>query len=89
METSASVALDEPRLLRLANLGIFTIGLGFAVRAAIADDLRLQIFNAIDQTHSATLVGQALGATFLGFALTLLIGSALLDVFGIRKMLLA
>lgn len=89
METSASVALDEPRLLRLANLGIFTIGLGFAVRAAIADDLRLQIFNAIDQAHSATLVGQALGATFLGFALTLLIGSALLDVFGIRKMLLA
>ena len=89
METINSVGLDEPRLLRLANLGIFTIGLGFAVRAAIADDLRIQIFSVIDAAQSATLVGQALGATFLGFALTLLIGSALLDVFGIRKMLIA
>jgi fucose permease len=89
METINSAGLDEARLLRLANLSIFTIGLGFAVRAAIADDLRLHIFNAIDEANSATLVGQALGATFLGFALTLLIGSALLDVFGIRKMLMA
>lgn len=98
METQHTVAsLDgsqwsqhakQNRLFRLANLAIFTIGLGFAVRAAIADSLRTEIFALIDPHRAATMVGEALGMTFLGFALTLLIGSALLDLIGIRRMLL-
>lgn len=78
---------DQNKLLRLANLAIFTIGLGFAVRASIADSLRTEIFNQLDAHRAATMVGEALGMTFLGFALTLLIGSALLDLIGIRRML--
>ncbi|WP_272993975.1 MFS transporter, partial [Spongiibacter tropicus] len=38
--------------------------------------------------RSAGLVGEVLGATFIGFALTLLFGSALVDRIGMRVMLL-
>ncbi len=34
------------------------------------------------------MVGEALGATFTGFALTLLFGSALVDLIGMKRMLL-
>ncbi len=76
------------RLFILSNLAIFMIGLGFAVRANIAADLQGDIFNLLDLTRSAAMVGEVIGATFIGFALTLLFGSALLDRVGMRAMLL-
>ena len=42
----------------------------------------------MDLARSAGLVGEVLGATFIGFALTLLFGSALVDRIGMRAMLL-
>lgn len=74
-------------LFHIGNLSIFMIGLGFAVRAAIAPDLQADIFNQIDMARSASMVGEALGATFIGFALTLLFGSALVDLVGMKRML--
>lgn len=76
------------RLLLIGNLSIFMIGLGFAVRAKIAGNLQSDIFDAIDQAHSAALVGEAMGYTFMGFAFTLLFGSALVDKLGCKAMLL-
>jgi len=80
--------LDIGRLLLIGNLSIFMIGLGFAVRANIASDLQTDIFDIIDVSNSAAMVGEALGITFTGFALTLLFGSALVDYIGMRAMLL-
>ena len=81
-------AVNRRRLYLVGNLSIFMIGLGFAVRANIATNLQQDIYNHIDLANSATLVGQALGATFTGFALTLLFGSALVDLIGMKRMLL-
>jgi MFS family permease len=64
------------------------IGLGFAVRANIASNLQEDIYDKIDLANSAALVGEALSATFMGFALTLLFGSALVDLIGMKRMLL-
>ncbi|MFT6757278.1 MAG: MFS family permease, partial [Chitinophagales bacterium] len=80
--------LDRRRLYYIGNLSIFMIGLGFAVRANIAPDLQTNIFDQIDIANSAAMVGEALGITFTGFALTLLFGSALVDVIGMKKMLI-
>ncbi|GIX31293.1 MAG: hypothetical protein KatS3mg124_1765 [Porticoccaceae bacterium] len=80
--------LDRKKLFRVGNLSIFLIGLGFAVRANIAPDLQREVFDPLDVATSATRVGEALGATFTGFALTLLFGSALVDLVGMRRMLL-
>ncbi|MAY39931.1 MULTISPECIES: MFS transporter [Spongiibacter] len=83
-----SDALDRKRLFLVGNLSIFMIGLGFAVRASIASDIQNDLFNQLDLARSAGLVGEVLGATFIGFALTLLFGSALVDRIGMRVMLL-
>tara|TARA_B100001540_G_scaffold276055_1_gene262631 strand:+ start:2101 stop:3405 length:1305 start_codon:yes stop_codon:yes gene_type:complete len=80
--------LDRRRLYHVGNLSIFMVGLGFAVRANIAPNLQSDIYDKIDLANSATLLGEALGATFTGFALTLLFGSALVDLIGMKRMLL-
>lgn len=84
----SSQQLDRKKLYHIGNLSIFMIGLGFAVRANIAPDLQSDIYDHIDLANSAAMVGEALGATFTGFALTLLFGSALVDFIGMRRMLL-
>lgn len=76
------------RLFLIGNLSIFMIGLGFAVRATIASNLQADIYDHIDLANSTTMVGEALGFTFTGFAFTLLLGSALVDLVGIKRMLL-
>ena len=81
-------ASNRRLLFVAANLAIFMIGLGFAVRATIAVDLQTEIFNPLDLANSATMVGEVIGATFIGFALTLLFGGMLVDRIGMRLMLL-
>jgi fucose permease len=80
--------IDRNKLYLIGNLSIFMIGLGFAVRANIAPNLQADLFDRIDMLQSAAMVGSALGATFTGFALTLLFGSALVDLVGMRRMLM-
>ena len=80
--------LGRKRLNLVGNLSIFMIGLGFAVRANIAPNLQTEIYDKIDLANSAAMVGNALGMTFTGFALTLLFGSALVDLIGMKRMLL-
>ena len=86
--TGAIDAAGRRRLFLLSNLAIFMIGLGFAVRANIAADLQNDLFNELDLARSAAMVGEVIGATFIGFALTLLFGSALLDRVGMKWMLM-
>ncbi|MFC6635681.1 MFS transporter [Microbulbifer taiwanensis] len=76
------------RVFLVGNLSIFMIGLGFAVRASIAGDLQADIYDQIDLANSTAMLGEALGFTFTGFAFTLLFGSALVDLVGIKRMLL-
>ena len=80
--------INRKRLYHVGNLSIFMIGLGFAVRANIAPNLQAEIYDKIDLANSAAMVGEALGITFTGFALTLLFGSALVDLIGMKRMLL-
>lgn len=79
--------LHRKRLFFTANLAMFMIGLGFAVRASIAKDLQRDLFDLVDPANSAGMVGESLGITFTGFALTLLFGSALVDLIGARRVL--
>lgn len=88
MHSAQTDTLDRRRLFLIGNLAIFMIGLGFAVRASIAPHLQADLFDPLDVAVSATRVGEALGMTFLGFACTLLLGGALVDWIGMRRMLL-
>lgn len=88
MKQEVHSAVNRRRLAIIGNLSIFMIGLGFAVRANVAQDIQRDLFDHLDLARSASMVGQVLGATFIGFALTLLFGSALVDLVGMKRMLL-
>jgi MFS family permease len=88
MQNADAASIDPRRLFLIGNLSIFMIGLGFAVRANIAGNIQLELFDQIDLARSGTMIGSVLGSTFIGFALTLLFGSALVDHLGMKRMLM-
>ena len=85
---NAQLAANRRLLFILSNLAIFMIGLGFAVRTAIVGDQQGDLFDELDLSRSATMAAEVLAATFIGFALTLQFGAALVDLIGMRRMLL-
>ncbi|MDB5518555.1 MAG: transporter [Tardiphaga sp.] len=79
---------ERERLFWIGGLGLFTAAVSAAVRAGIAQDLKTQFIDPIDLAQSATMIGSALGAAFLGFAGMLLVTSFVLDRVGAKTMLL-
>lgn len=62
-------------------------GVNASLRANTAADLQRIFLDPIDPAHSATMIASILGVPFLGFALTIAIGSPLLDYIGMRILL--
>jgi hypothetical protein len=77
------------RIFVISTLALFTAGLSFSLRSAIAGEIEREILAAIDPLRSATMSGTLLGTAFLGFAATLGLGSVILDRFGMGRMLVA
>jgi hypothetical protein len=75
------------RIFVISTMALFTAGLSFSLRAAIIGAVETEILVPIDPLHSAAMAGALLGTAFLGFALTLGLGSAVLDRFGMGRML--
>jgi MFS family permease len=80
-------AYNKPRLFVVSVLALFTAGLAASLRADIAADLQRTLFDPVDRAHSAEMIGSVLGVPFLGFALTIAIGSPLLDAIGMALLL--
>ena len=57
------------------------------MRANTAVDLQRVFFDPIDRAHSAEMIANILGVPFLGFAMTIAIGSPLLDYIGMGLLL--
>jgi MFS family permease len=79
---------NKRRLFLICLLAITTTSMSFVLRSSIAQDIQTGLFDAIDPLHSASLVGSALGVAFLGFAITVAVGSPLIDALGMRTVLL-
>jgi predicted MFS family arabinose efflux permease len=77
------------RIFVISTLALFTAGLSFSLRAAIIGAIETEILAPLDPLHSGALAGTLLGTAFLGFATTLALGSAVLDRFGMGRMLAA
>ena len=77
------------RIFVISTLALFTAGLSFSLRAAIIAAIEAEILAPLDPMHSGALAGTLLGTAFLGFAATLALGSAVLDRFGMGRMLAA
>jgi len=83
----AAGAIDPRRLFWIGVLGLFSAAMNTSLRAGVAAHLKEQWLAPIDPVHAGEMTGAALGASFLGFSLTLFIASPFLDVIGMRRML--
>jgi MFS family permease len=79
---------NKRKLFLICLCAITTTSMSFILRSSIAHDLQTTFFDPIDPIHSASLLGSALGIAFLGFALTVAIGSPLVDFLGMRNVLM-
>jgi hypothetical protein len=75
------------RLFVVSSLALTMAGIGASLRANTAADLQRVFFDQIDKAHSAEMIASILGLPFLGFALTIAIGSPLLDYIGMGLLL--
>ena len=69
-------------------LALFTAALANAVRAGTAGAIKVALLDPIDPQHSGEMIGAVLGNSFLGFALSLVVLSPLLDKIGAKRVVL-
>ena len=81
--------LRRGRLFIVALLALFTGGAAVSMRAATAVHMRTEYLDPIDPANAGAMLGTALGAAFAGFAITLLLASAVLAKIGFRNALIA
>jgi MFS family permease len=81
------VDYKKGRLMLVSSLALATAGISASLRANTAADLQRVFFDPIDRAHSGEMVANILGVPFLGFALTIAIGSPLLDYIGMSLLL--
>jgi hypothetical protein len=91
MDDNNSATLPTPdnasRLFLIAVLALFTAALSFSMRAALAGDIKTNVFDPINAAGSGEMIGAALGVAFLGFAITTFIVSPFLDKIGMKMAL--
>ena len=75
------------RLFVLSSLALFTAGLSFSLRGAIAGGIDAEILSQVDPANSGRLTAEVLGIAFSGFAFTLFFGSVFLERIGMGRSL--
>ncbi len=69
-------------------LALFTAALSNSIRVGASGAIKAALLDPLDAQHSAEMLGTVLGSSFLGFALSLLVISPLLDRFGAKRIVL-
>ncbi|MBB5685969.1 MFS transporter [Sphingobium boeckii] len=69
-------------------LALFTAALSFSIRTGASGAIKAALLDSAVPLHSGEMIAAALGNSFLGFAVSLLIISPLLDVFGAKRVIL-
>jgi MFS family permease len=78
---------DKRRIFIISVIALVTAGVSASIRGNLADVFQHQFMDPIDPVHSAQMVGSVLGVAFLGFAITIAVGSPLLDYLGMGPLL--
>lgn len=69
-------------------LALFTAAISFSIRTGASGAIKAALLDPTVPLHSGEMIAAALGNSFLGFALSLLIISPFLDVFGAKRIIL-
>ena len=84
---AASHTYPRTRLFFVSSLALTMAGIGASLRANTAADLQRVFLDPIDSARSAEMIATILGLPFLGFAVTIAVGSPLLDAIGMALLL--
>lgn len=79
---------DRRALFWICVLALFVAAMSNSIRAGAAGALKAALLDPIDAQHSGEMIGTVLGSSFLGFALSLLVVSPLLDRIGAKQFIL-
>src|SRR4029077_9926631 len=74
-------------LFASGSVALAMCGINASLRANTAADIQRIFLDPIDKVRSAEMIGSILGMPFLGFAVTIAIGSPLLDYIGMGLLL--
>ncbi len=88
MKDHAGPPANHRSLFWISVLALFTAAFANAVRAGASKAMKAELFDPHDAAHAGELIGGALGNSFLGFALSLLVISPFLDRFGAKRVIL-
>lgn len=69
-------------------LALLTAALSFSIRTGASGAIKAALLDPVVPAHSGEMIAAALGNSFLGFAISLLVVSPLLDVFGAKRVIL-
>ncbi|MBW8754085.1 MAG: MFS transporter [Sphingomonadales bacterium] len=75
-------------LFCICVLALFTAALSFSIRTGASGAIKAALLDSAVPLHSGEMIAAALGNSFLGFALSLLVISPLLDVIGAKRVIL-
>ncbi|HEU5023060.1 MAG TPA: MFS transporter [Bryobacteraceae bacterium] len=78
---------NKSRIFLVSVLGLVAAGMAASLRANTAADLQSIFLDPIDRTRGAEMIANILAVPFIGFALTIAIGSPLLDIIGMGLLL--
>ncbi len=88
MENNQAKAYNVRAIFWISVLALFTAALANAIRSGASDMMKRELFDSISPEKSGELIGATLGNSFLGFAISLLIISPLLDRFGAKRVIM-
>ena len=69
-------------------LALFTAAISFSLRTGASGAIKEALFDPVNPLHSGEMIAAALGNSFLGFALSLLVISPILDIIGAKRVIL-
>jgi Major Facilitator Superfamily len=88
MNEPSNPPANHKAIFWISVVALFTAAFANAVRAGSSVAMKSELFDPHDPGHAGELIGATLGNSFLGFALSLLIISPLLDWFGAKRVIL-
>ena len=79
---------NRKAIFAICVLALFTAALSFSIRTGASGAIKAALLDSAVPLHSGEMIAAALGNSFLGFALSLLVISPLLDLFGAKRVIL-
>lgn len=88
MVASSGPPANHRSIFWISVLALFTAALANAIRGGASEAMKIELFDPTAAARSGELIASALGNAFLGFALSLLVISPLLDKIGAKRIIM-